>query len=45
MNDEKKFLVPEAEIVSFASEDIITLSGGTLAGNANWYEDDNHEQF
>ncbi len=27
MNEEKKFVIPEAEIVDFQKEDIITLSG------------------
>ena len=32
MND-KKFVVPEAEIVSYSAEDIITVSTGEVA---NW---------
>ena len=27
MDEEKKFIVPEAEIVDYANDDIITLSG------------------
>ena len=39
--DEKKFLKPEAEIIDFADEDIITGSGeiGTLGVDSiPWYE-------
>ena len=40
MDDKKKkFAIPEAEIVNFAEEDIITKS----AGLGNWDEDDNTE--
>lgn len=35
MDDKKKkYAKPEAEVVDFAKEDIITLSGGT--GTAGW---------
>ena len=46
MNDkkEKKYVVPEAEVVSFADEDIITLSGNGL-GKLWWGQDDNSEPF
>ena len=30
--DDKKFVMPEAEIVSYSTEDIITLSQGDMAG-------------
>ena len=33
--DDKKFVVPEAEIQIFVSEDIITLSGNE---EAEWYD-------
>ena len=39
----KQFSVPEAEIVDFADDDIITLSSG--AANADWAEDDNGEEL
>lgn len=40
MNDKKKeFVVPEAKIVSFESEDIITESAGTTG----WGSDNNTE--
>ena len=43
----KKFLTPNAEVVDFSNEDIITLSGATET--ANWYESqsngDNQENF
>ena len=44
MNDKKKeYVVPEADIVEFAKEDIITLSG---FGNTLWWGgDDNKEGF
>lgn len=44
MNDKKKkkFIIPEAEVVNFDNEDIITLSNGGEAG-ANWLTDDNGE--
>lgn len=36
MKNEKKFLIPEAEIFNFTSEDIITGSGDSpWGGNAN----------
>ena len=43
MNDNKKkrYISPEAEIVDFAEDDILTISG-----NANWWiEDDNQEEL
>ena len=33
MDEEKKFIVPEAEIVDYSNDDIITLSG---AGALGW---------
>ena len=44
MNDKKKkkeFVIPEADIVSFADDDIITLSG---VGTLYWGGDDNKEK-
>ena len=45
MDDKKKkFIVPDAELVDFANDDIITLSAlGT--GNSDWNLDDNTETF
>lgn len=37
--DDKKFVVPEAEIVNYSAEDIITIS----AGVNGWDNDDNTE--
>ena len=34
----KKYLMPEAEIVDFANEDILTTSG-----RAQWWEDDSED--
>lgn len=31
MDDKKKYVIPEAEIVDFSNEDIITLSEGDTA--------------
>ena len=45
MNDKKKkkeFVIPEAEIVNFADDDIITLSG---AEKLYWGGGDNIEPF
>lgn len=42
MND-KKFVIPEAEILGFGNDDIITLSDGT-ALNA-WFDEDDKEGF
>ena len=45
MDDKKKkYVIPEAEIIDFANDDIITLSG-LLSNNANWLEDDNTEDW
>ena len=45
MDDKKKrFAIPEAEVVDFANEDIITLSAQD-ANNANWIGDDNTEDW
>ena len=43
MNDKKKkpFIEPEAEIVSFTDEDIITIS--VLDGTAGWDNDGDQE--
>ena len=44
MDDKKKYLIPEAEIVDFAKDEIITISGeGTQDGD--WTKDDNGETF
>ena len=43
MNDEKKFVVPEADIIGFSNNDIITLSDGT-ALNA-WLDETDKEGF
>ena len=46
MNDKKKnkkYVIPEADLVEFANEDIITLSG--FANTLFWGEDDNQEDF
>ena len=40
MNNEKKFLIPEAEIISFSVEDIITGSGLIPGDVAQVDEDD-----
>ena len=41
MDDKKKkYTKPEAEIIDFANEDIITVSN-----NANWVGDDNTEDW
>lgn len=41
MDDKKKrkYVVPEAEIIDFAEEDIITLSAGN-AETGNWWDGD-----
>ena len=39
----KKYVIPEAEVVSFANEDIITLSGEGLLGAIG--TGDNEEDF
>lgn len=39
--DDKKFVMPEAEIVSYSDEDIITLSNYGLAG----WDDGEQEDF
>ena len=43
MDDKKKkFIVPEAEILDFATDDIITLSAGdtaTWGGGEEWWVD------
>ena len=38
----KKYVIPEAEIVDFAKNDIITLSGED-SNNGGWIGDDNTE--
>ena len=40
MNEEKKFIVPEAEIVDFTNDDIITLRG---RGALGWGGEDEDE--
>ena len=45
MNDKKKkkeYVIPEAELVEFANDDIITLSG---LGTLYWGSDDTTEDF
>lgn len=40
-NKKKKYVNPQAEIIDFAEDDILTISG-----NANWWiEDDNQEEL
>lgn len=42
----KKFKIPEAEVVDFANDDIITLSGESqkaMDANGVWGDDDNTE--
>ena len=45
VEEKKKFKVPEAEVIDFAKEDIITLSGDVQAEVVNgiWGNDDNTE--
>ena len=44
MDDKKKYVIPDAEIVNFVKHDIITISGeGTQDGD--WEKDDNGEGF
>ena len=38
----KKYVIPEAEIVDFTGEDIITLSSGT--DNANWWGGNDNQE-
>lgn len=48
MNDKKKkFVNPEANVVDFANEDIITLSGATQKAMTDglWGDDDNTEAW
>ena len=41
MDDKKKkFIIPEAEVIEFTNDDIITRSG-----NADWEEDGNWEDW
>ena len=45
MDDKKKkFVIPDAEVVDFAMEDIITLSNRGMAGE-NWLLDDGGEDL
>ena len=41
----KKFIIPEAEVIDFHNNDIITLSDGTQRGmdGGLWGDDDNTE--
>lgn len=39
MEEKKKFISPEIEIIKFSGEDIITVS--VFQDNANWYLDEN----
>lgn len=41
MNEKKKYVIPEAEVLAFSGEDIITLSLDTQDGD--WTKDDNGE--
>ena len=41
--EKKKFVYPLAEIIDFANDDIITLSGTET--NGNWETDDNSEPW
>ena len=43
MNEKKKYIIPEAEVMGFVDEDIITLSLGTQ--NGDWALDDNTEDM
>lgn len=46
MNDKKKkkeYAIPEAELIEFANDDIVTVSG--FVGTLFWGEDDNQEDF
>ncbi len=43
MEDKKKYVKPDANVVDFVDEDIITLSLGTQ--NGDWTEDDNGENM
>ena len=44
MDDKKKrFVIPEAELISFTNNDIITLSNAG-DGNAYWGEDDGESE-
>ena len=48
MDDKKKkFVIPDAEVVDFAMEDIITVSSGeqTAMTNGLWGTDDNTEDW
>ena len=38
-NKKKKYVIPEAEIVDFANEDIMTTSG-----NAEWWSNDDNRE-
>ena len=45
MNDKKKkFIIPEAEMVDFGNNDIITISGAD-ATNTDWTQDADVETF
>ena len=45
MDDKKKkFVIPDAEVVDFAMEDIVTISA-MAANNAAWDGDDNTEDW
>ena len=39
--DDKKFVMPEAEIIAYGNEDIITLSDGSAL--ADWLEETDKE--
>ena len=44
MDDKKKYVIPEAEILSFSDNDILTVSG-VGEGTDDWEKDDNWEDF
>ena len=45
MNDKKKkFAIPEAELIDFGNDDIVTVSG-VETNNADWTQDPDVETF
>ena len=42
MDDKKKYVKPEAEVVDFINEDIVTVSDNETKG---WYEDGYQEEW
>ena len=48
MDDKKKkFVIPDAEVIDFAMEDIVTISAAEQKGMTNglWGDDDNTESW